>query len=112
MIDIEKLQAQIVERLKPLEPEKVILFGSHATDSANEESDVDLYIVTKDEFIPQSYSEKREIVRSVSRHILDIRQQVGIDLLVHTKKMSEKFFEMGSSFAREMTEKGKVLYAR
>ncbi len=34
---------------------------------------------------PQSYSEKREIVRSVSRHILDIRQQVGVDLLVHTK---------------------------
>ena len=30
MVDIEKLKDEIVERLKPLDPDKVILFGSYA----------------------------------------------------------------------------------
>ena len=30
MVDIEVLKKEIVERLKPLEPDKIILFGSYA----------------------------------------------------------------------------------
>ena len=41
MVDIEKLKPLIVERLKPLNPDKIILFGSYAYGTPNEDSDID-----------------------------------------------------------------------
>ncbi|MFN3929754.1 MAG: nucleotidyltransferase domain-containing protein [Thermoflexus sp.] len=92
MVDIEELKREIIERLRPLDPERVILFGSYATGNPTEESDIDLYVVTKDDFVPASYQEKRDLVRKVSRAIFDLRMQVPMDLIVHTRKMSEEFF--------------------
>ncbi len=40
MVDIEKLKSEIVEWLKPLNPEKIILFGSYAYGTPTEERDV------------------------------------------------------------------------
>ena len=45
MVDIEKIKHEIVERLKPLDPDKIILFGSYAYGTPNEDSDIDLCIV-------------------------------------------------------------------
>ncbi|WNZ00204.1 nucleotidyltransferase domain-containing protein [Sulfurospirillum sp. 'SP'] len=45
MVDIEKLKHEIVERLKPLDPDKIILFGSYAYGTPTEDSDIDLCIV-------------------------------------------------------------------
>ncbi len=109
MLDIVKIKSDIAERLKKIDPEKVILFGSYAYGTPTEDSDIDLYVVTKDDFLPQSYKIKREIVRHVSRQIADIRESVSIDLLVHTKAMSEDFFTMKSSFSQELLEKGESL---
>ncbi len=41
MIDIEKLKPLIVEALMPLKPNKIILFGSFAYGTPNEDSDID-----------------------------------------------------------------------
>ena len=45
MIDIEKLKDEIVERLKPLESDKIILFGSYAYGTLKEDSDIDLFLI-------------------------------------------------------------------
>ena len=45
MIDIEKLKQEIVEQLKHLNAEKIILFGSHAYGSPTDHSDIDLFII-------------------------------------------------------------------
>ena len=37
--------------------------------------DIDLYVVTKDNYTPQSYKEKRVLVWKVSKVILDIRKK-------------------------------------
>ena len=57
MIDIEKLKPLIVEKLQPLNPSKIILFGSFAYGTPNETSDIDLYIVTDNEYMPQNWKE-------------------------------------------------------
>jgi len=57
-IDIEKLKKEIIDRLKPLNPCKIILFGSYAYGTPTKDSDIDLYIVTNDEFMPKSWREK------------------------------------------------------
>ena len=67
IINIEMLKAQIVELLKPLEPEKVILFGSYAWGLPTEDSDLDVYVVTNDNFIPQNFREKTAVERSLNK---------------------------------------------
>jgi predicted nucleotidyltransferase len=109
MVDIETLKHEIVERLKPLDPEKVILFGSYAYGTPTPDSDIDLYVVTKDEFIPQSFREKREATKPISKAIRDLRSNNAFDLIVHTKTMANKFQELNSSFSRELLTKGIVL---
>jgi predicted nucleotidyltransferase len=109
MVDIELLKHEIIERLKPLNVEKVILFGSYAYGTPNEDSDIDLYVVTKDDFIPQSFREKMDVVRKVSIAIDDIRNKTAVDLIVHTKSMANKFKDINSSFSRELLNKGIVL---
>ena len=42
MINIEKIKLDIVEKLKPLNPYKIILFGSYAYGSPTKDSDIDL----------------------------------------------------------------------
>ena len=109
MIDIEVLKHEIVQRLKPLNPERVILFGSYAYGTPNEDSDIDLYVVTKDDFMPQSFREKSTLTKTISGAIRDLRRIYAIDLIVHTKAMNEKFKSINSSFSRELLSKGQVL---
>lgn len=110
MIDIDTLKKEIVSRLEPLKPEKVILFGSYAYGNPTEDSDIDLYVVTNDDFMPKSFKEKMDVVLKVSSAILDIRQKYSTDLIVHTKPMHEKFVELNSSFCREIMNNGLVFY--
>jgi uncharacterized protein len=106
MTDIETLKKEIIECLRPIDPEKVVLFGSYAHGNADKDTDIDLYVVTKDDFIPQNYQEKREIIRKISRALMALRLKVSMDLMVHTQRMNRKFYAMNSSFAKEIREKG------
>ena len=48
MIDIskkEELKPQIIKALMPLKPNKIILFGSYAYGTPNEDSDIDLFLL-------------------------------------------------------------------
>ena len=102
----DELGNQISDALKPLHPEKVILFGSYAWGQPTEGSDIDLYVVTQDDFVPSTWRERRDIVRGVSDRILGLRTRYPIDLLVHTKPMHREFVERKSSFARQIMSKG------
>ena len=106
MIDIEAIKLEIVERLKPLNPEKIILFGSYAYGVPHEDSDIDLYIVTNDDFIPQSFRENSQIFLKYSNKIWSLQKIIPIDLITHTKKMHKKFIELNGSFSKEIIEKG------
>jgi predicted nucleotidyltransferase len=101
---------QIIDKLKDLDPERVILFGSAAYGDVSEESDIDLIVVTNDEFYPKSYRERMDIYLKVSKALTEIIKEVSIDLIVYTKPMYSKFIELGSLFSKEVIKKGKVLY--
>jgi predicted nucleotidyltransferase len=105
-IHIHQLKAQLSE----LNPYLVLLFGSYAYGSPHEDSDIDLLVVTNDNFMPQTFKEKHEVYKRVSEKIRPIKAQVAIDLIVHTLPMYQKFIELNSSFAREITTQGIILY--
>lgn len=100
----------IVERLKKIHPHKIILFGSYAYGDASADSDIDLLVVTDSDEFPKNYREKTETYLAVSRVIRDIKRQVPVDLIVHTKPMHKKFIELESLFSKEILQKGIVLY--
>jgi predicted nucleotidyltransferase len=109
MVDIDVIKDEIIECLRPLDPEKVILFGSYANGNATEDSDIDLYIVTKDDFIPQNYDEKINLKLKVAYLLDSIRDKFSLDIVVHTKKMAQLFSVQNSMFYKEIYSRGKVL---
>jgi predicted nucleotidyltransferase len=102
----------IVEKLLPIQPEKIILFGSYAYGNPTDSSDLDILVVTSDKIIPSSFSEKSKIYLKISQAISDIKKEFPVDLIVHTKAMHQKFIEDNSLFSRELLIKGKVLYEK
>ena len=105
-----KLIQQIRKELIGLKPNLILLFGSYAYGTPQEDSDIDLLVVTNDRFIPKNFKEKNDIYLRVSRKLRPINFQIGIDLLVYTIPMYKEFIKQNSSFAQEIVEKGKVLY--
>jgi predicted nucleotidyltransferase len=106
---IKDLEKEIVKRLSCGDIEKVILFGSYAWGEPQKYSDVDLYVVTKDNFIPKTWEEKSQIYLKVAKYLDDLRSKVPIDLIVHTKEMHERFLKMNNSFCRKIMKEGKRL---
>ncbi len=108
--DIMKIKDEVLERLADVALEKVILFGSVARGEENGESDIDLYVVTKDTLTSGTWAEKNYVYLTVSRKLRDLRAKYPLDLIVHSKNMHQKFVEMHSSMAREIMQHGVVLY--
>jgi predicted nucleotidyltransferase len=109
MIDIEKLKPLIVERLKPLNPDKIILFGSYAYGKPNEDSDIDLFIL-KDGLNKDSI---RAFELEASKKLLDIQMNYdtnGIDIL--SAPTSEVYKRQDYFYKEELLKKGKIWYER
>ncbi len=105
MIDIEKLKLDIVKKLKPLQPEKIILFGSYAYGKPKEDSDIDLFIIknlAKEEI--RNYKLK---IRKEIRSLITI-YGVGFDILVASdsfvKSRDDYFYKI------DILKNGKVFY--
>jgi len=105
-VDIEKIKMEIIRKLEPLNLNKIVLFGSYAYGTPDKDSDIDLYVVTNDDFIPQSWREKNQLYLKVARAIRELREHVAIDLIVHSKKMHEVFKETNSSFFKYDISRG------
>jgi predicted nucleotidyltransferase len=111
-IDIEKIKKEIVELLKPLNPYKIILFGSYAYGNPVEDSDIDLYVVTNDDFMPKTYKENMDVYLNVAKQLQDFLRKYPTDLITHTKKMHTKFQNLNTPFSKEILTKGNVLYEK
>jgi len=96
--EIQNLCRQIVENFNP---QKVILFGSHAYGKPSEDSDVDLLVV-----MPFEGRNHEQVVKIRQK----IKTSVPLDLLVRTSEQVRERIEMEDFFMREIAERGKVLY--
>jgi len=103
MIDIKNI---IIDKLKGLNPARVILFGSYACGKPGEDSDIDLLVVLNDNKIPVNFKEKLQKKRIVCDALLDITKKISTDIIVFTKPEWKRFVEMGSSFSKEIIKQG------
>lgn len=105
----EIVKNEIIDFLRPIDPEKVILFGSYAYGIPDADSDIDLYIVTKETIIPETFEENLQIKKRVYQALDKFRKKYASDIIVHTMPVHEKFIELGSSFSKEIMQKGIIL---
>ncbi len=98
MAYIRKLCKRIAEAYQP---EKIILFGSHAYGKPTPESDVDLLIVMEFEGHPIEQTIK---IRS------ELDLVTPMDLLVRTPKEVRERLKDGDMFMVQICERGKVMY--
>lgn len=99
---LNEITRRIVERVHP---EKIVLFGSHAWGVPKESSDVDLFIV-----LPHSEEPSYRRARVVYQSLRGIG--VPIDVVVQTHDEVERAKRVKTSLARNVFDKGMVLYGK
>ena len=97
---LEEMTRRLVAELQP---EQIILFGSHAWGRPDEDSDVDLLVI-----VPHADDKPTERARRAYRCLRGL--MVPADILVKTRVEVERFRRVHASLESEILERGKVLY--
>ncbi len=91
---------------REVDPEAIILFGSHATGGARPDSDVDLLVVEAAPFGPNK-DRRQEMVRLW--RALD-RFPVGKDILVYSREEVERWRTARNHIIARALREGRLLY--
>ena len=101
------LDAELAQFLPLLQeyhqPEKVLLFGSLASDQVRDWSDLDLVIIKETDL---------RFLDRIKEVMLLLRPQIGVDILVYTLDEFEQLCRERPFVRIEIAEKGKVVYER
>ena len=104
-MDVLEHLPEITKRIiKTSNPEKIILFGSHAHGNAHPDSDVDLLVI-----IPEIKKMRAESVR-VRRALRGLL--IPIDVIVATPEQIERLGNMKGLIYHTALSEGRVLYER
>lgn len=106
MVDINSIRTEVVEALIPLNPIKIVLFGSYAYGTPTEDSDLDICVVKN------GYKNKWEEKRKIRNALKNIK--VAKDIMVETEKFLIE--HSGSNWINstwyDIANKGVVLYEK
>jgi predicted nucleotidyltransferase len=103
MIDDQAIAALSEQIARDFEPERIILFGSHATGEAGADSDVDILVVLP--FQGRGFDKSLEILDRTD-------PQFPIDLIARRPEDVERRYSEGDPLVREALDHGRVLYER
>lgn len=102
----EDLMREITQRLvATFQPERIILFGSHAWGSPTPDSDIDLMVIVAD-------SDLTAYQRAVLGHGSLSGLGIAKDIIVRTRAEFDFWQEARASLEYKVAHQGKVLYDR
>ncbi|MEO5352264.1 MAG: nucleotidyltransferase domain-containing protein [Magnetococcus sp. XQGC-1] len=104
----EMLNAAICVMVNAVQPEQIILFGSHARGEEQADSDVDLLVIESEPFGP-SRSRFHEIA-TLERAIGTI--PLATDILVYSVSEVEQLKQSANHIVAHALREGRVLHAR
>ena len=102
----DELIDRISEALKPVHPDKVILFGSYACGQPTRDSDIDLIVVLGNAGVPKTYHDRKMNRLRVRRALDALNRDYAFDVLVYTVPEWKDFQNQGSAFSREIASRG------
>lgn len=91
--------------VRAVQPEKIILFGSHARGDADSESDFDFLVVWQNPFMPNNREKAVHLRRLLLRHV-----HVPMDLIVMTPEQYREATSDSRTFTSLISREGKVIY--
>jgi uncharacterized protein len=103
MFDINKIKKEIVDRLLPLKPEKIILFGSYAYGTPTADSDLDICVIEK------SFKSKIKEKTKIRKLLGDV--DYAVDILVPDLDEYDFYKNEINSVYFDINKKGEVLWA-
>jgi len=106
------LVEELTERLKALNPYKVILFGSYANGDPTEDSDLDVAVILDSDEILDNFTQRMERWRPVAKAVREVHYQIAMDIIVYSKAEIDYLKKEGDSFLEEIESTGKVLYEK
>jgi predicted nucleotidyltransferase len=96
------LRKEVVSIFKMFDPEKIILFGSHARGREDEDSDIDLILV---------YRTSKPFLDRLKELYLAWNIPKPVDILAYTPEEFDRMVEE-NLFVQEATRHGEILYER
>jgi predicted nucleotidyltransferase len=101
----ERLRNTIVKRIRDnFDPDRIILFGSHARDSADDRSDIDLMIVKS------GVQHRRDAAVQVYRALKGLG--LPVDVMVTTPEIMEEYKDCWQLVYHDVAKEGQVIYER
>jgi predicted nucleotidyltransferase len=100
----EKINEMVRRIVEEFDPEKIILFGSHATDEAGPDSDVDLLVVM------EVSGSKRKRAVEIDLALADI--VIPKDVIVVTPYEVDRYKDVVGTIIYPALREGKILYER
>jgi predicted nucleotidyltransferase len=105
MLSEVQIRRLIEEIVQGYNPEKVYLFGSYASNTASENSDIDLFIVKS--------TQSRKIDRSIEvRQAIKHYPVAGLDIIVYTPEELQMAQDSVVNIGKEAVAHGKLMYER
>lgn len=104
MINQQKIDEVVSRITKRFDPEKIILFGSHASQNQTSDSDLDLLIVKETKLPVHQRSNE------IRYHLLGLK--IPMDILVYTSDEFDKEKNVRFSFLNGALKNSIVLYER
>ena len=105
MVTLSEIQAFVNEIAEGYHPEKVYLFGSYANNTANDDSDIDLFII-------KSTNAKKAERNIQVREAIKTYPYVGMDIIVYTPEELKRGMQDIVNIGKEAIKTGKLLYER
>jgi predicted nucleotidyltransferase len=109
---IDALLDDLVTSLKESNPAKIILFGSYAAGTENEDSDIDIMVILDNDDVSQTYQQRMAKKLLVRKLVREINYKVALDILVYSKAELKIIKENGNYFIDEVEKTGKILYEK
>jgi uncharacterized protein len=106
VVDLEIIEEEITQRLKKLNPEKIIIFGSYAYGTPDEDSDIDICIVKT---LPRSSARTYTLQARKNLRDLVYKYKVGFDIITIPEALIQN--RQDPFYHEDILEKGKVIYA-
>ncbi len=104
--DIKKVKLEIVKNLEPLKLDKIILFGSYAYGTPNEDSDLDICI------IDDNFTSKLKSKREIREKLKDIHIAKDILLVNSSYYLSHSDENWLNTALYDVKNKGEILYEK
>src|ERR1035437_6159309 len=104
MIDAAKINEVVTKIVSRFNPDKIILFGSYANGTSNDDSDLDLLIVQETD-LPMHK-------RGTDIRLWLIGSMIPVDLLIYTQSEFDQEKNRRFSFLSSAIKNSKVLYER